>query len=150
MAQRLLPSEPCLTSSCDVPRAVLQNVILGFDSAPSSCHAPEPSHFCMRIPTRDPSLHCRIYCKISGRTHVLLGGWDILCTNLTEWLLQKTQVVVREECCGHGCRITVAYGVMQDTLTSHPDLHVMQTNTIPRPKPTSIQRSCTVQNEINM
>ena len=40
----------------------------------------------------------------------LLGRWEILCTNLTEWLLQKTQVVVRGECCGRGCQTSVVLG----------------------------------------
>ena len=53
---------------------MLQDIIRGFDSAPPSCHAPKPSYFCIRIPTRDPRLYRQICCNISGRRHVLLGG----------------------------------------------------------------------------
>ena len=75
-----------------------------------SCHAPEPSNFCMRILARDRRLYRQICCKISGRKHVLLDGMEIFCTNLTEWLLQETEVSVRGECCGHGCQTTIVHG----------------------------------------
>ena len=68
-----------------------------------------------------PRLHRQTYCKISGRVHVLLDGWDVLCTSLTEWLLQRTQVAVRGECYVHGTDLL-------------PDLHVLLTLTIPDPK----------------
>ncbi len=49
----------------------------------------------------------QIGCKISGRKHVLPGGWEIWCTNLTEWLPQVTQDVVPGECSDHGCHVPV-------------------------------------------
>ena len=41
----------------------------------------------------------QLCCKTSGHKHELLGGWEIFCTILTEWLLKKAQVVACGACC---------------------------------------------------
>ena len=135
MWRRAVPSKPCCISRCNFPGAVLQHLKTGFESAPPFCHAPEPPHLCVRIPTRDPRLHRQICCKITGHRRELLQGGKSYAPSLTEWLPQKTQVISRGECYGHGGQTTVAFRIRRcRTHRPLPDIQAPQTHPDPLPK----------------
>ena len=99
---RLLPSEPCIISSCDFSYAVLQDLIRSFDSAPPSCHVPEPPYFCMRVPTRDPPLyhHCtagRVGYLVHKLDRVVTTEDTCCCTWRVPWTWVARQPLYRDE-----------------------------------------------------
>ena len=125
----------CRRNLASYPLQFPRCLIRGLDPAPPFCHAPEPPQLCVRFPSHAPRLCCQICCKISGHRHELAGVWQILCTGLTEWPLQKTQVIARGECCGHGCQTKVVFWIRRcRTHRPPPDIRAQQTHPDPLPR----------------